>query len=218
MGRSRLTKFLYSFGSGVNLTHAQAKEQEITHPDINNLNISIARASHPHKGNFGVLPIEILQLIFSHLDFTALLKCRCVVCRIWTHCIPGTSAYLRKALFLPSATGTIPDEHRLVMMYVELHTQCENFPCTSDAKAFYVRKIHKLAASYTTPAGNTMMLHPFVERLEKYAVAQVPGALRDYLVSLKNKAGALLQPDEHNLWRAMYATSTPAIGLKIIFR
>jgi hypothetical protein len=55
----------------------------------------------PRTIGSGMLPVEILQEIFAHLDLFTLLRC-CQVCRLWNQCIPGDSPSLRMAMFLPT--------------------------------------------------------------------------------------------------------------------
>lgn len=224
MARSRVAEFFCLFSSGISLANAQSKSGSATQSNFNNHQLASSTATTPRNTTFSTLPTEISQLIFSHLDFVALLRCRCV-CRTWKDRIPGDSPDLRRAMFLPPTEGARLDRYRLATIYVEIHTHCQPFPRTPDVKAFYVRKVHKIAASYTPPTDSAAILHPFIERLDTYAVARVPnieetkpGASRDYLVSLKNKAGDLVQPDEHDLWRAMHAISPPVVDLKIMFR
>jgi hypothetical protein len=51
--------------------------------------------------SINTLPIEILDLIFSHLDTSTLYLIRSV-CQFWKTCIPGHSPILRNAMFLPA--------------------------------------------------------------------------------------------------------------------
>jgi hypothetical protein len=55
----------------------------------------------PRTIGSGMLPIEVLQEIFSHLDLFTLMRC-CQVCGLWNQCIPGDSPSLRMAMFLPT--------------------------------------------------------------------------------------------------------------------
>lgn len=50
-----------------------------------------------------LLPTELLQHIFAQLDINSLLRCQSV-CHHWNACIPGSSAAIHAAMFLPSPT------------------------------------------------------------------------------------------------------------------
>ena len=52
------------------------------------------------------LPTELLEEILSHVDLRSLLRCQ-RVCSLWNACIPGTSASIRAAMFLPSVHDKI---------------------------------------------------------------------------------------------------------------
>jgi hypothetical protein len=56
-----------------------------------------------------MLPVEILQHIFSYLDTMSLFRCH-DVCRLWKHCIPGISPALHAVLFVSAINDVLPTQ------------------------------------------------------------------------------------------------------------
>jgi hypothetical protein len=170
------------------------------------------------------LPTEILQHIFSYLDFTALLKCRCV-CSGWLRCIPGDSSELRKTLFLPSPTACVPFRACRYTLYVDIHTDGKSiYSRRRSAQVANIRNIKQILAQLPSTAENILSLHPFVQNMSQCVVANIPSCLRETststvdFVSLQNKAGDLIQPHDISLWKNMLVASPPVTELYVKFR
>lgn len=118
---------------------------------------------YPRKTNPSTakLPTELLQEIFSYLDIWTLLRIR-FVCRIWSHCIPGTSPTLRTTMFLlhapvseePDQTPAISNSaDRLVLNFtMRLHG-----PFTRNRTRTRVPKPQR-ATSYTITSHGGLLL------------------------------------------------------------
>jgi hypothetical protein len=168
------------------------------------------------------LPVEILQHIFSYLDFAALLKCRCVYAT-WLDCIPGDSGDLRKALFLP-APG--PFERTVVRpfnVYIDIYTDGETlYRSPNNTKFVKISNIRKIVARIPDEEGSSTM-HPFIKNIEQYAVAHLPSCLiadasrKAHFLSLKNKAGDLVHPKDSELWSEMLVASSRLVQKHIQF-
>jgi hypothetical protein len=170
------------------------------------------------------LPIEILQHIFSYLDFTAILKCRCV-CSGWLHCVPGDSKDLRRVLFLPSPTTCVPFPACGCTLYVDIHTDAKStYSRRRSAKVANICNIKQTVALLPSTAESTMSLHPFVQNMGQHVVSKIPSCIRENatstlnFVSLQNKAGDLVQPEEFAFWKEMLVASPPVTDLYVKFR
>jgi hypothetical protein len=173
--------------------------------------------------SFNSLPVKILQHLVSYLDFTALLKCRCV-CAGWLECIPVDASDLRRILFLLCPTISTPFTPRGYTLYIDIHTDAKSIysKCRS-AKAASTCGINNLIARMPS-MGNSIFLHPFGQDMDPYIVAKIPSCLRGSptftvsFVSLGNKAGNLVQSEGFAIWKNMLVTSSPVTELYVKFR
>jgi hypothetical protein len=167
------------------------------------------------------LPIEILQKIFSYLNVAALLKCRCV-CALWNNCIPGDSGDLREALFLPKSTQKPIGGQPFVLEFDIYTDDARNMTRYLTSMSSGVRQIHKVVLTEVSQSAVT--LHPFIEEIDRYMVAEIPPlnesgptSHRMRFASLKNISGDLLQPDDLEYWREMSVTMPPVTEILIHF-
>lgn len=94
------------------------------------------------------LPVELLQHIFSCLDFTALLKCRCVS-QGWFECIPADSRELRMTMFIPSPTIPTSFISRPYTLYIDIHTDAKSsYSRRRSAKVANICNINKSSPEY----------------------------------------------------------------------
>jgi hypothetical protein len=171
------------------------------------------------------LPVEILEMIFAHLDFRTLLHCRSI-CRLWHYCIPGTSPILRHRLFLATARSGSHlkhfhihgegDEHATLNFGIAIaDTFADNFDGN-----FYGPRDPQPVADYT--------VHPLkkerTDSLDKstnlfeYNPLLFLNRSRAQLLQYKAvKAAINIKEYDMPLWLSTYATFPPARFLNMRF-
>ncbi|KAF1847818.1 uncharacterized protein K460DRAFT_393064 [Cucurbitaria berberidis CBS 394.84] len=170
-----------------------------------------------HRTTVSDLPVEILQHIFSSLDFRTLFTCR-RVCHIWNTCIPGHSPQLQETLFLPSAR-TPPRNLPGVSLSFVIH--CRD---TKRARAYYVNHVERVCCQGLEICGTDdqkVLLNPFVQGIEQYLSARLPNVnRREHLLSFKyvalqDKRGGLWLPRNVACLRNAFLTTPPITSLSI---
>lgn len=217
MGHPRLSKLLLRIKGRDTPDHAFNEPQTTTNE---------TQGQQPPT-TISSLPIELLQNIFSSLDFLALLKCRCVS-RQWAASIPSSSPELQQALFLPvpRASLRIPASSQRLTLYFEIYTDSPpNYPPYSAGRVLDIQHVNKIALAYQTRG---ICVHPFIEKIDRFLVARIPD-LEQHVADrgdgskftfacLRSKSGGLIQPDNVALWKGMFATFPPVTSLRVQFR
>lgn len=158
--------------------------------------------------NNTALPVEILEMIFVHLDMWTLLRCR-NVCRFWQDCIPGTSPSLRHTMFLctPNMNNCLDTfSLDIVSTYLGFTVSfADGFVNTRDPQPAteYTVHPHTKGQSLGVPLHNPLLFFDMSR-----------SQLRRYK-AIWTMAGN----ENHNLplWMNMYATDPPARRMKMEF-
>ncbi|CAO2647121.1 Nn.00g080430.m01.CDS01 [Neocucurbitaria sp. VM-36] len=170
-----------------------------------------------HHTGINDLPIEILQQIFSSLDFRTLYTCHSV-CHLWYKYIPGHSPRLRSALFLPSSTTSSLKAPPVTLNFI-IH--CRN---TKRSKG-YINLIDRICfQSLSSSNENEIVLNPFVQGIEQYISVVSPNVnarstLHSFrFTALKDKSGTRWHPLNVKCVKNTFLTTPPATRVQVHFQ